>query len=53
MGEFFLGVLMGAFIGACVFVSAYNWSWKFDTVSRGLAIYCPTDGSWAWVGECK
>ena len=29
-----------------------NTIWKQSTVDRGLAIYCPTDGQWAWVGEC-
>ncbi len=29
-----------------------NTIWRADTVQRGLAIYCPDDGQWAWVGEC-
>lgn len=27
--------------------------WKMDTVNRGLALYCPNDGQWAWKGECE
>ena len=26
--------------------------WKADTVERGLAMYCPDNGQWAWNGEC-
>jgi len=28
-------------------------AWQKATVERGLALYCPMDGQWAWVGECK
>ena len=36
---------------ATIFVT--NDLWKADTVERGLAMYCPDDGQWAWNGECK
>jgi hypothetical protein len=26
--------------------------WKADALERGLAMYCPDDGRWAWNGEC-
>ena len=45
----------GLWLGLTVAVAAWgvtNNLWKQDTVERGLAIYCPTDGQWAWVGEC-
>jgi hypothetical protein len=32
---------------------AVNTEWRADTVARGLAQYCPTDGAWAWKGECE
>ena len=35
---------------ATIFVT--NDLWKADTVERGLAMYCPADGQWAWNGEC-
>lgn len=28
-------------------------AWQKSTVERGLALYCPLDGEWAWIGECK
>ena len=27
-------------------------AYKAQAVERGYAQYCPTDGAWAWVGEC-
>lgn len=46
---------IGFWFGVMVAVLAWgvtNTGWKHDTVQRGLATYCPTDGQWAWVGEC-
>jgi hypothetical protein len=28
-------------------------NWQKQTTERGLAIYCPLDGEWAWIGECS
>jgi len=51
MTEIFLGFCF------CLAFAVASWGitndlWKRDTVHRGLAIYCPTDGEWAWNGEC-
>ena len=43
----------GLIVGGVLFGNIVNSGWKTDSVDRGLAIYCPTDGEWAWVGECK
>lgn len=51
MLELFVGVCVGALITAAAWVVA-DTGWKHDTVQRGLAVYCQTDGRWAWVGEC-
>ena len=47
--------LVGLWLGLMVAVISWgvtNKNWKLDTVERGLALYCPTDGQWAWNGEC-
>ena len=44
----FVGLLMGTFIGD----GASDFGWEQRTLQRGLAIYCPTNGQWAWLGEC-
>jgi len=51
MTELFLGLCF------CVLFAVASWgvtnsNWKLDTVERGLALYCPNDGQWAWNGEC-
>jgi hypothetical protein len=33
-------------------IGVTNNIWKSDTVERGLAMYCPDNGQWAWNGEC-
>lgn len=47
--------LAGLWLGLMVAVAAWgitNNLWKADTVERGLAMYCPDNGQWAWNGEC-
>jgi hypothetical protein len=51
MTDLFLGFCF------CVAFAAGSWGitnnlWKADTVERGLAMYCPDNGQWAWNGEC-
>lgn len=46
---FTFGLLVGVVIGAVIFDSGY----KAEAVERGYASYCPTDGNWAWKGECR
>ena len=46
---------MGIWFGLLLAVGSWgvtNNLWKADTVQRGLAMYCPNDWQWAWVGEC-
>jgi hypothetical protein len=50
--EVLAGLLVGFIIGAIGFGIGVNEDWRTDTVERGLAIYCPQDGQWAWIGEC-
>lgn len=55
MTEQFLGVYFAVLIAVLVAVMAWgvtNTLWKIDAVDRGLALYCPMDGQWAWNGEC-
>ena len=52
MIEAFTGLWLGLTV-AVVAWGVTNNLWKQDTVERGLAIYCPTDGQWAWNGECE
>ena len=30
-----------------------GYKMKLQAIERGYAIYCPVDGEFAWVGECK
>jgi hypothetical protein len=53
MDEFGLGAVLGLIVGAVAFGFTVESGWRTDIADRGLAIYCPTDGQWAWVGECK
>jgi hypothetical protein len=45
-------VILFAMLFAVASWGVTNALWKEDTVHRGLAMYCPTDGQWAWNGEC-
>ena len=51
MTELFLGVCFAVLIAVMAW-GVTNTLWKIDAVERGLALYCPNDGEWAWVGEC-
>jgi hypothetical protein len=52
MGELFVGLWLGLVV-AVVTWGVTTSNWKHDTVERGLALYCPMDGQWAWNGECE
>jgi hypothetical protein len=45
----FFFAAMGA-IGGAGFA---NTSWRQDLIGRGLAMHCPLDGRFAFVGECQ
>lgn len=44
----FFAFVVGALIGGALI----GTKWRASTIERGLAIYCPTTGQWAWKGEC-
>ncbi len=50
----FIAAALGiAIVSASAALSVERVLWRTETVQRGLAIYCPQDGQWAWVGECE
>ena len=49
---FVLWSLWVAVIVGIATIGVTNNIWKADTVERGLAMYCPDNGQWTWVGEC-
>lgn len=55
-GSAVTGVLLGMVVGlaSTYFVGAAvtNGKWQQHLIERGLAIYCPLDGSFAFNGEC-
>jgi hypothetical protein len=57
MAGFTLGLIAGVFLGSLLGLGAGADATKVDwqklTVERGLALYCPKDGVWAWNGECE
>lgn len=46
---FLVGIVIGCFVGGA-FISD---EWEHVTIGRGLALYCPDNGNWAWKGECE
>jgi hypothetical protein len=48
MTNFFIGAVVGLLIGTAV----NSIGWRANILDRGLAVYCPLDGKWAWKGEC-
>ena len=55
MSEPLAGLVIGIWFGLLLAVGSWGVTtnlWKADTVERGLAMYCPDDGQWAWNGEC-
>jgi hypothetical protein len=47
-GYILAGILAGFLVGGTT-----THIWEAETIARGLAMYCPTNGVWAWNGECK
>jgi hypothetical protein len=45
----YLGLLTAFWIG----LKYEKDYWQTVTIERGLAQYCPTNGEWAWKGECN
>lgn len=50
---FMAGLFLGLVSAAFAVWGATNSYWRTETVERGLALYCPDDGHWAWKGECE
>lgn len=44
-----LGIIIGFMIG--YYVASDNY--KTEAINRNYAIYCPSDGNFAWKDECK
>jgi hypothetical protein len=41
----FISMLLGGFI--------MSSQWRGEMIERGLGLYCPTDGTFAFTGECS
>lgn len=53
LGAIIIGAFaFGVFVGAAAGFEGGSDAWRAETVQRGLATYCPTNGEWAWIGEC-
>lgn len=60
MGEFIASVAIIALVATGVFIISARLelpaeqrdNLRQQAVERGYALYCPTDGKWAWKGEC-
>jgi hypothetical protein len=50
--SFTAGIIIGLFMGLVIAGTLVRAEWRRDTVERGLALYCPSTGDWAWIGEC-
>ena len=50
---FLIGLLFGLLLTFSVGLQVTNNLWKAETTERGLAMYCPINGEWAWIGECN
>ena len=46
------GFLIGIFLSGLIAFGISNSEWRAEANSRGLALYCPDNGEWAWKGEC-
>lgn len=54
------GIVFGVFLGVAAFFllvalphTTPNDFWHRQAIERGYGLYCPTDGEFAWVGECE
>ncbi len=56
LGSAFVGFILGFILAAGAVTLIDNTrerqEWQKETVERGLAMYCPKTGDWAWKGEC-
>jgi hypothetical protein len=47
-----VGCLMGFIIALMAISITHFEPFKAQAIERGYALHCPTDGEWAWKGEC-
>lgn len=45
--------LVGLTIGATFGVGMTESAWRYDVIERGMGLYCPTTGEFAFMGECE
>lgn len=52
---FIMGFLVSFLLTSFFFMSYWTPTsyWQSQTIQRGYALYCPTDGKFAWIGECE
>ena len=56
MNYFIAGLVVGfssMFFFSVGITTATEREWRENAISRGYAIHCPTDGRFAWKGECE
>lgn len=51
IGAFLLGALFAFVIGAALGFDQEARSWEQNMIDRELAIYCPTDGEFAFIED--
>ena len=54
MIEFLTGFFIGFFalFSLIVVIATPNSAWQGKVIDRGYGLYCPSDGNFAFVGEC-
>ena len=52
VGAILTGFVIGALFGTLFVGTLSNNKWEANTIERGLALYCPKTGDFAFTGEC-
>lgn len=50
--SFITGIVIGGLIVGIMTGLTVSSSYEKSAIERGYALYCPTDGNFAWKGEC-
>ena len=50
---FTFGLAMGVLLSALLTSAILSSSYESDLINRGYALYCPTNGEFAFKGECN
>lgn len=53
MGLIIIGFIVGFIISGTLGTLLTSNEWKYELITRNLAIYCPDNGKFAFVGECE